>query len=71
MKFAQARDSEYPPYLLAFAGSPAERHVENLKVRRCANVLFMSHFKLITRVDTQRGWILYIHPSCDLKYGTR
>lgn len=32
MQFAQARDAEYPPYLLAFAGTPAERHVENLKV---------------------------------------
>ena len=32
MDFAQARDSEYPPYLLNFAGSPGERHVENLKV---------------------------------------
>lgn len=33
MEFAQARDSEYPPYLLGFTGSPAERHVENIKVR--------------------------------------
>lgn len=33
MTFAQARDSEFPPYLLDFAGSPGERHVENLKVR--------------------------------------
>jgi len=32
MAFAQARDSEYPPYLLGFMGTPAERHVENLKV---------------------------------------
>ena len=32
MAFAQARDSEYPPYLLNFMGSPGERHVENLKV---------------------------------------
>lgn len=32
MDFAQARDTEYPPYLLGFEGSPAERHVENLKV---------------------------------------
>lgn len=32
MEFALARDSEYPPYLLAFAGTPGERHVENLKV---------------------------------------
>lgn len=32
MSFAQARDSEYPPFLLDFAGTPGERHVENLKV---------------------------------------
>jgi hypothetical protein len=32
MIFAQARESEYPPYLLYFGGSPGERHVENLKV---------------------------------------
>ena len=32
MVYKQAPDSEYPPYLLDFAGSPAERHVENLKV---------------------------------------
>ncbi|KAG7099182.1 hypothetical protein E1B28_001051 [Marasmius oreades] len=34
MVFAQARDSEFPPYLLNFLGSPAERHVENLKILR-------------------------------------
>lgn len=33
MTFAQAPDSQYPPYLLNFADSPAERHVENLKAR--------------------------------------
>ena len=33
MDFVQARDSEYPPYLLGFSGTPGERHVENLKVR--------------------------------------
>ena len=33
MVFAQARDSEFPPYLLDFRGTPGERHVENLKVR--------------------------------------
>ncbi|KAF9496158.1 hypothetical protein BDN71DRAFT_1482328 [Pleurotus eryngii] len=34
MLFAQARDSEFPPYLLDFLGSPGERHVENLKILR-------------------------------------
>ncbi len=33
MVFKQARQNEYPPYLLNFKGSPGERHVENLKVR--------------------------------------
>ncbi|XP_006454307.1 hypothetical protein AGABI2DRAFT_197252 [Agaricus bisporus var. bisporus H97] len=32
--YAQARDSEYPPYLLQFSGSPAERHAENIKILR-------------------------------------
>ncbi|KAJ8083971.1 hypothetical protein PM082_002738 [Marasmius tenuissimus] len=32
MLFAQSRDSEFPPYLLDFLGTPAERHVENLKI---------------------------------------
>ncbi|KDQ63598.1 hypothetical protein JAAARDRAFT_119276 [Jaapia argillacea MUCL 33604] len=34
MYFVQARDSEYPPYLMDFCGTPAERHVENLKILR-------------------------------------
>ncbi|KIK70943.1 hypothetical protein GYMLUDRAFT_66152 [Collybiopsis luxurians FD-317 M1] len=34
MSFAQARNFEFPPYLLDFAGSPGERHVENLKILR-------------------------------------
>ncbi|KAJ7125620.1 hypothetical protein C8R43DRAFT_1029603 [Mycena crocata] len=34
MQFAQARDSEHPPYLLGFTGSPAERHIENIKILR-------------------------------------
>ncbi|KAF8641214.1 hypothetical protein AX17_000848 [Amanita inopinata Kibby_2008] len=34
MNFSEARDDEYPPYLLDFAGSPGERHVENLKILR-------------------------------------
>lgn len=34
MVFAHAPDAEYPPYLLNFAGSPGERHVENLKILR-------------------------------------
>ncbi|KAF8078665.1 hypothetical protein FPV67DRAFT_1465988 [Lyophyllum atratum] len=34
MAYAQARDSEFPPYLLDFCGTPGERHVENLKILR-------------------------------------
>ncbi|KAI0825060.1 hypothetical protein BC628DRAFT_1321069 [Trametes gibbosa] len=34
MEYKQARDGEYPPYLLHFAGTPGERHVENLKILR-------------------------------------
>ncbi|KAG6911998.1 hypothetical protein DXG01_000246 [Tephrocybe rancida] len=34
MTYAQAKDSEFPPYLLNFGGTPGERHVENLKVTR-------------------------------------
>ncbi|EJD04096.1 uncharacterized protein FOMMEDRAFT_133444 [Fomitiporia mediterranea MF3/22] len=34
MRYASAREIEYPPYLLGFEGSPAERHVENLKILR-------------------------------------
>ena len=37
MSFSQARDSEYPPFLLDFAGTPGERHVENLKVSFSSN----------------------------------
>lgn len=32
MAFAGSRNSEYPPYLLAFLGTPGERHAENIKV---------------------------------------
>lgn len=42
VQYAQARDGEYPPYLLDFKGSPAERHVENLKVGCVARSLFIS-----------------------------
>lgn len=32
MHYIQARNSEFPPYLVNFQGSPGERHVENIKV---------------------------------------
>ncbi|KAG8929858.1 hypothetical protein FRC02_004984 [Tulasnella sp. 418] len=34
MIYNQSRDCEWPPYLLDFCGSPAERHSENLKILR-------------------------------------
>jgi hypothetical protein len=33
MIFAEAPESEWPPYLLGYQGSPAERLVENIKVK--------------------------------------
>ena len=32
MEFSESQGSQWPPYLLKFQGTPAERHVENLKV---------------------------------------
>ena len=32
MIFSEPQDAEWPPYLLGFKGTPAERHAENLKV---------------------------------------
>ncbi|PFH54435.1 hypothetical protein AMATHDRAFT_19 [Amanita thiersii Skay4041] len=34
MMFSEPRDSEFPPYLLDFMGTPGERHIENLKILR-------------------------------------
>jgi len=34
MRYIQARNSEFPPYLVNFQGSPGERHVENIKILR-------------------------------------
>ncbi|KAF8585532.1 hypothetical protein K439DRAFT_1560810 [Ramaria rubella] len=34
MLFSESADSLWPPYLLDFQGTPAERHVENLKILR-------------------------------------
>ncbi|RDB29648.1 hypothetical protein Hypma_015565 [Hypsizygus marmoreus] len=49
MTFAQARDSEFPPYLLDFHGTPGERHVENLKILR--EVGIMSYQKAVELVS--------------------
>ncbi|KAI0274852.1 hypothetical protein BC834DRAFT_814779 [Gloeopeniophorella convolvens] len=34
MHYIQANNSEFPPYLLDFQGTPGERHVENIKILR-------------------------------------
>jgi hypothetical protein len=34
MRYSEPVNFEWPPYLLDFRGTPAERHVENLKVSR-------------------------------------
>ncbi|KAI0052847.1 hypothetical protein FA95DRAFT_1579834 [Auriscalpium vulgare] len=52
MHFVQAANSEYPPYLLDFAGSPGERHVENLKIlREVGSLTFSKSVSLIAGPD--------------------
>jgi hypothetical protein len=56
MVFAHAPDSEYPPYLLGFTGTPAERHVENLKVRApatCASGHRLTHAQILREVGPE------------------
>ncbi|KAL0951249.1 hypothetical protein HGRIS_007967 [Hohenbuehelia grisea] len=54
MSFAQARDLDFPPYLLEFAGTPAERHVENLKIlREIGSVAYMKGVAIITGPDQE------------------
>ncbi|KAF8961003.1 hypothetical protein BDZ97DRAFT_1830853 [Flammula alnicola] len=58
MAFAQARDSEFPPYLLDFMGTPGERHVENLKIfRDVGSVVYNKAVALLTGPD----FALYRH----------
>jgi len=55
MAFAQARDFEFPPYLLGFTGSPGERHVENLKIlREVGSSEYRRATALITGPDFER-----------------
>ncbi|KAJ7487562.1 hypothetical protein B0H11DRAFT_2013877 [Mycena galericulata] len=59
MEFSQARDSEYPPYLLEFAGSPAERHIENIKIlREIGSLNYQRAVALITGPDYE--WFKYL-----------
>ncbi|KAF5390251.1 hypothetical protein D9757_002979 [Collybiopsis confluens] len=55
MTFAQAREFEFPPYLLDFAGSPGERHVENLKIlREVGSFEYRKAAALISGPDSKR-----------------
>ncbi|KAJ7492658.1 hypothetical protein FB451DRAFT_1219165 [Mycena latifolia] len=59
MEFAQGRDSEYPPYLLGFSGSPAERHIENIKIfREIGSLSYHKAVALITGPDYE--WFKYL-----------
>ncbi|KAJ6509497.1 hypothetical protein C8R47DRAFT_1098906 [Mycena vitilis] len=59
MEFAQARDSEYPPYLLDFSGSPAERHIENIKIlREIGSLSYHKAVALMTGPDYE--WFKYL-----------
>ncbi|TRM60170.1 hypothetical protein BD626DRAFT_408024 [Schizophyllum amplum] len=72
MLFAEGRDSEYPPYLLDFAGSPGERHVENLKILREEGLMaYRRAVTLTTGPDSLRFLRMrdiiqqhYIGPDC-------
>ncbi|KAJ6621702.1 hypothetical protein B0H10DRAFT_1789676 [Mycena sp. CBHHK59/15] len=59
MTFAQARDSEYPPYLLGFSGSPAERHIENIKIlREIGSLSYSKAVALVSGPDYE--WFKYL-----------
>lgn len=61
MTYAQARDSEYPPYLLDFTGTPGERHAENIKV----NIFVLSPaLKRLRILDSSRSWNIEVCQGC-------
>ncbi|OCH96097.1 hypothetical protein OBBRIDRAFT_787550 [Obba rivulosa] len=52
MQFKEARDDEYPPYLLNFLGSAGERHVENLRIlREVGSVAYNKGVALVSGPD--------------------
>jgi hypothetical protein len=51
MRFAHAPDCEYAPYLLDFTGTPAERHVENLKA--CSSLCPHPEMRILTTRSAQ------------------
>ncbi|TFK41203.1 hypothetical protein BDQ12DRAFT_768018 [Crucibulum laeve] len=67
MSFAQARDSEFPPYLLSFQGSPGERHVENLKIlREVGSLAYSRAVALISGPDF--AWYKYLEDEIQKNY---
>ncbi|KAJ6519781.1 hypothetical protein C8R45DRAFT_952705 [Mycena sanguinolenta] len=59
MEFSEARNSEYPPYLLDFTGTPGERHVENIKIfREIGSLRYHKAVALITGPDYE--WFKYL-----------
>ncbi|KAI0778259.1 hypothetical protein BD413DRAFT_103537 [Trametes elegans] len=62
MRFKQARDGEYPPYLLHFAGSPGERHAENLKIlREVGSIAYAKAVALASGPDYE--WFRYLEET--------
>ncbi|PIL31892.1 hypothetical protein GSI_06596 [Ganoderma sinense ZZ0214-1] len=62
MEFKQARQNEYPPYLLNFKGSPGERHVENLKIlREVGGVAYTKAARLVSGPDYE--WFQYLEET--------
>ncbi|KAJ7783745.1 hypothetical protein DFH07DRAFT_788969 [Mycena maculata] len=67
MEFSQARDAEYPPYLLAFAGTPGERHIENIKIlREIGSLNYHKAVALITGPDYE--WFKYLEGEIQQHY---
>ncbi|KAH8120174.1 hypothetical protein DFH11DRAFT_1558766 [Phellopilus nigrolimitatus] len=69
MLYSQARDSEYPPYLMNFKGFPAERHTENLKILRELGLKAYTSGLSISDDDRSRrlqDWIQisFVGPDC-------
>ncbi|RPD55808.1 hypothetical protein L227DRAFT_614942 [Lentinus tigrinus ALCF2SS1-6] len=62
MEFKQARNDEYPPYLVGFQGSPGERHVENLKIlREVGSLAYHKAVKLVSGPDYE--WFRYMEET--------
>ncbi|KAJ2920362.1 hypothetical protein MD484_g194, partial [Candolleomyces efflorescens] len=67
MSFSQARDSEYPPYLLDFKGTPGERHAENMKILR--EVGDMSYQKAVSLLHgPDYSWYQYLEKEIQKHY---